>query len=207
MDVQDEITKRFETEVLDVCDRIFSEGVRQMRYAMENAGLVLTEELKRSLYSERTFVSGELEAQFRMGMRGYGRFKDMKKINYANFPAVDALVAFIEGVGVDKFIDNQTVTVHGKSVQLYVPGYFINTRRRVALTTERATTRLAYAIGRSMQHRNTIRRSKNPFYNVNKGTIYNEISQYLMQKLPADMMQALKEYYEKPFYEKDEWWG
>lgn len=78
---------------------------------------------------------------------------------------------------------------------------------RIALTTEPATTRLAYAIGRSMQNRNTIRRSKNSFYNVNKGTIHHEISQYLMQKLPADMMQALKEYYKKPFYEKDEWWG
>lgn len=207
MDVQDEITRRFESEVLEVCDRIFTEGVRQMRYSMETAGLVLTEELKRSLYSERTFVSGELEAQFRMGMRGYGRFKDMKKINYANFPDVDALVEFVEKVGVEKFINNDTVTIGGKSVQLYIPGYFINTRRRVALTTDRAATRLAYAIGRSMQNRNTIRRSKNPFYNVNKGSIYNEISRYLMEKLPADMMQALKEYYERPFYEKDEWWG
>jgi len=206
MAVQNEITQRFETEVLEVCDRIFSEGVRQMRYALENAGLVLTEELKRSLYSERTFVSGQLEAQFRMGMRGYGRFKDMKKISYANFPEVDALVAFIEGVGVEKFINNDTVTIGDKAVQLYVPGYFINTRRRVALTTERATTRLAYAMGRDRLIRNTIKRSKNPFYNVNKGTIYNDIAQYLMQKLPADMMEALKEYYERPFYEKGDWW-
>ncbi|TDB69116.1 hypothetical protein [Arundinibacter roseus] len=207
MDVQDEINKRFESEVVEVCDRIFTEGIRQMRYAMENAGLVLTEELKRSLYSERTFVSGQLEAQFRMGMRGYGRFKDMKKISYANFPNVDSLVEFIEQIGIEKFINNDTVTISGKAMTLFVPGYYINSRRRVAITTERATTRLAYALGRSMQDRNTLKRSKNPFYNINKGDIYNNISQYLMQKLPSDMMQALKEYYERPFYEKDQWWG
>ena len=207
MDVQDEITRRFESEVLEVCDRIFTEGIRQMRYSMENAGLILTEELKRSLYSERTHVSGALEAQFRMGMRGYGRFKDMKKITFANFPNVDNLVEFIESIGVEKFINNNSVTIGGKSVTLFVPGYYINTRRRVAITTERATTRLAYAIGRSMQDRNTIKRAKNPFYNINKGSIYNDIAEYLMKKLPADMMQALKEYYERPFYEKDEWWG
>ncbi|GHB64221.1 hypothetical protein [Persicitalea jodogahamensis] len=206
MDVTEEIAKRFEGEVVDACDRIFSEGVRQMRYDMEQAGVVLTEELKRSLYSERTFVTGQLEAQFRMGMRGYGRFKDMKKVIYSKFPDVDGLIDFIEGVGVEKFINNDTVTIGAKSVTLFVPGYFINSRRRVALTVERATTRLVYAFGRDRLIRNTIKRSKNPFYNVNKGNIYNDIAKYLMEKLPADMMEALKEYYEKPFFGKGDWW-
>jgi len=208
MEVQEEILKRFQSEVLEVCDRIFTEGVRQMRYSMENAGLVLTEELIRSLYSERAYVAGQLEAQFSMGMRGYGRFKDMKKINYANFPNVDALVEFIESIGVDKFISNQNVNIHGKDVQLWVPGYHINSRRlRSVITAERVATRLAYAMGRSIKDRNTIKRSKNPFYNINKAGIYNEIARYLMDKLPKDMLQALVEYYERPFYEKDEWWG
>ncbi|GHB63848.1 hypothetical protein [Persicitalea jodogahamensis] len=89
---------------------------------------------------------------------------------------------------------------------LFVPGYFINSRRRVALTVERATTRLVYAFGRDRLIRNTIKRSKNPFYNVNNGSVYNDIAKYLTEKLPADMMEALKEYYERPFYGKGAWW-
>ncbi|TDB64416.1 hypothetical protein [Arundinibacter roseus] len=174
---------------------------------MENAGLILTEELKRSIYSERTFVAGQLEVHFRMGMRGYGRFKDMRKLSFANFPKVDALVEFVEAVGVEKFINNESVTISGKDVTLFVPGYYINTKRRAVPTAERAKTRIAYAIGRSMQQMNTLKRSKNPFYNLNKADIYNDIAKYLMEKLPPEMMQALKDYYEKPFYEKDEWWG
>ena len=122
-------------------------------------------------------------------------------LNYIN-----SMVAFVAIEGVEKSINNGTVTIGAKSLTLFVPGYFINSRRRVALTHERATTRLVYAIGRDRMIRNTIKRSKNPFYNVNKGSIYNDIASYLMQKLPAYMMEALKDYYEKPFYGKGEWW-
>lgn len=202
-EVTPEIQRMFEEQVVVACDRIFTEGVRRMRQDMESANVVLTEELKNSLYSERTFVTDQLEASFRMGMRGYGRFKDMRQISYAKFPSVEMLKEFIEELGVDKFINNDTVSVNGKNVQLYVPGYYIGRKQKKQITAERATTRIAYGMGRALMEQNTIKRRGNSFYNVNKGEIYGEISKYLMTKLPPMMMQALKEYYEKPFYERE----
>lgn len=85
-----------------------------------------------------------------------------------------------------------------------VRAYRTLTARKKQLTAERATTRIAYGMGRALMEQNTIKRRGNSFYNVNKGEIYGEISKYLMTKLPPMMMQALKEYYEKSFYDRVE---
>lgn len=203
-EITPEIQRQFESQVVEACDRIFTEGIRRMIKDVEANDLVLSGDLRSSLYSERGYVTDQLEASFRMGMRGHGRFKDMRQISYAQFPNVDALKEFIEDIGVGKFINNETVSVNGKPVQLYVPGYFSDVKRRKELTADRAKTRIAFAMGRAMQNRNTIKRRGNSFYNVNKGEIYSEIGQYLMKKLPPTMMAAMKEYYEKPYYERGE---
>lgn len=201
-EVTPEIQRIFESQVLEACDRIFTEGIRRMRKDMETAGVELTDQLKNSLYSERSAVTDQLEASFRMGMRGYGRFKDMRQISYAKFPNAEMLKEFVEELGVDKFINNETVSVNGKEIQLYVPGYHIGRKQKKELTYDRALTRVAYGMGRALMEQNTIKRRGNSFYNVNKGEIYSEISIYLMSKLPPVMMQAMKEYYEKPFYDR-----
>ena len=203
MDAVAEISRIFEEQVADACDRIFTTGVAQMRKDMEKAGVVLTEDLKNSLYAERSFVSAELEAHFRMGMRGYGRFKDMRQLDIANFPNVDALVKFVEEIGIDKFINNETVQIGGKNVQLYVPGYFIDARRKVAITESRAKNRVVFGIGLARKSMATLRRKKKPFYNVNKADIYYDIIKYLQNKLPASALEALKAYYETPVYARE----
>lgn len=206
-ELESEMLKRFETMVVDTCDRIFTEAVRKMRSDIEFAGLQLTDALKNSLYAERAFVTDQLEAHFRMGMRGYGRFKDMRQISFARFPNVEALKEYIEDIGVGKFINNDSVTINGKSVQLYVPGYHIGRKKKKEITAERAYTRIAYGIGRSMIDKITIKRAKKGgFYNVNKGEVYSEIGEYLMTKLPQEFIKGLKEYYERPFFEKGGYW-
>lgn len=202
-EVTPEIQRQFEEQVVEACDRIFTGGVRQMRADIEKAGLVLTGDLKNSLYSERSYITDRMEVGFRMGMRGEGRFKDMRQISYAKFPSIEMLTEFIEELGVDSFINNETVSINGKNVQLYVPGYHIGRKVRKQITADRATTRIAYGMGRALMDQNTIKRRGNSFYNVNKGKIYADISKYLMEKLPPTMMQAMKEYYEKPFYDRE----
>lgn len=202
-EVSAEVHRIFEDQVIQACDRIFTEGVRRMRKDMEGANLVLTDQLKNSLYSERTYVTDQLEASFRQGMRGYGRFKDMRQVSYAHFPNVDSLKKYIEEIGVDKFISNENVSINGKNVQLYVPGYYIGRKQKKQITHERALTRIVYGMGRSVMDRNTIKRRGNSFYNVNKGEIYSEIATYLMKKLPPEMLQVLKAFYDKPFYERE----
>ncbi|MFN8347422.1 MAG: hypothetical protein U0X91_20635 [Spirosomataceae bacterium] len=202
--VSEELQRIFEDQVAEVCDRIFTEGVRKMRQAIEDAGLVLTEDLKRSLYAERTFVTGELEAQFRMGMRGYGRFKDMKNIQYAGFPNIDALKEFVEEIGVEKFIQGATVPdSKGKQQQLYVPGYFIDASRRSLPDATRAKNRVAFGIAISMRNQRNRKRNTSPFYNVNRGKIYTDIVKYLTTKLPEEFLRALKEFHEKSFMDRD----
>ncbi len=193
--------------VLVACDRIFDEGVRQMRTDLERAGLVLTEELKTSIYSERTKITDILEAQFRAGMRGYGRFKDMRTISYSELPNVEGLMDFIERKGVESFINNETVEINGKQVKLYVPGYYTDSVRRTTrskLTHERAKERIAWGMAIGRMNQNTIKRAKTGgFYNVNKGDIYYEIREYLSKKLPETWLKTMAEYYDKPYFDRE----
>ncbi|PWJ49071.1 hypothetical protein CLV98_1491, partial [Dyadobacter jejuensis] len=100
------------------------------------------------------------------------------------------------------FINNESIAINGKQTQLFVPGYFIN-RNKKEITAERALNRISYAMGRSRMDRNTITRRKKPFYNVNKGEIYQEISDYLSKKLPPTIQQTFKEFYERPVWERE----
>ncbi|MDQ6479793.1 hypothetical protein [Dyadobacter sp. LHD-138] len=203
-ELNNDILRQFESVVVEACEKIFEEGVRKMQADAEDAGLVLTGALKDSIMAERPFITDSLQASFRMGMRGEGRFKDMRQISFGGYPNVEALKEYIEEIGVRDFINNETVTINGKQVTLYVPGYHSNARRRSTITEERAKTRIAVGMSRAMSEAKTIRRAKNGgFYNVNKVEIYNEISSYLMTKLPPTMMQAMKEYYEKPIYDRN----
>lgn len=201
------LNQSFEEIVLVACDRIFDEGVRQMREDIEKAGLVLTEELKKSIYSERAKITDILEANFRAGMRGYGRFKDMKTISYSELPNVESLMEFVEKIGVESFINNDTVDINGKQVKLYVPGYYTDSVRRKTrskLTHERAKERIAWGMAIGRMNQNTITRAKTGgFYNVNKGEIYVEIRDYLSQKLPETWLKTMAEYYDKPFYDRE----
>jgi len=203
----DLLNQSFEEIVLIACDRIFDEGVRQMSTDLEKAGLVLTEELKNSIYSERTNMTDTLEAAFRAGMRGYGRFKDMKTISYSKVPNITDLMDFIESIGVEKFMNNDTVDINGKQVKLFVPGYYTDATRaktRKKLTNERAKERIAWRMGIHRMNQNTIKRAKEGgFYNVNKGDIYVEIRDYLSKKLPEAWLKTMAEYYDKPFYDRD----
>ena len=206
----DLLNQSFEEIVLTACDRIFDEGVRQMRTDLEQAGLVLTQELKNSIYSERTKITDTLEAQFRAGMRGYGRFKDMKSITYSKVPNITDMMEFIESIGVEKFMNNDTVDINCKQVKLFVPGYYTDVSRartRKALTHDRAKERIAWRMGIHRMNQNTIKRAKDGgFYNVNKGEIYVEIRDYLSKKLPETWLKTMAEYYDKPFYKKGGWW-
>ena len=203
-DLNNDILRQFESVVVEACEKIFEEGVRKMQADAEDAGLVLTGALKDSIKAERPFITDSLQASFRMGMRGEGRFKDMRQISFGGYPNVDALKEYIEEIGVRDFINNETVMINGKQITLYVPGYHSNSKRRSAISEDRAKTRIAVGMSRAMSEAKTIRRSKNGgFYNVNKAEIYNEISTYLITKLPPTMIAAMKEYYEKPFWEKD----
>lgn len=203
-EIPDNIQRQFESVVVEACERIFEEGVRKMERDAEAAGLVLTGDLKNSIRSEKAHITDTLQASFSMGMRGEGRFKDMKQISYGGYPNVEALKEYIEHVGVRDFINNETVEINGKQVTLYVPGYHSNTRRRSQISEERALTRIAVGMSRAMSEQKTIKRAKNGgFYNVNKAEIYEEIGKYLMQKLPQEYITSLKEYYEKPVYDRE----
>jgi hypothetical protein len=187
-----EIQQIFENEVVPWCDKAFTHATITMRKNLELAGVEMTKELRSSIFSERLNVTDQMEASFRLGMKGYGRFKDMRELKYDTFlphpegDLIQGLERFVEKTGISNF--------------KYVPGYFTDAKRRVVIPESRAKNRIAWGIAMSIIKKGRQKR-KSPFYNVNRGKIYSDIIEYLMQKLPEASLAKLVALYEKPVNE------
>jgi hypothetical protein len=187
--VAKEIQEIFEDEVVPWCDKAFTHAGITMKKNLELAGVEMTRELTSSIFSERTYVTDQLEVGLRLGMRGYGRFKDMRELKYDTFlphpegDLITGLERFVEKTGIRNFS--------------YVPGYYTDAKRRVAIPDSRAKNRIAWGIAMSIIKKGRQKR-KSPFYNVNRGKVYSDIIEHLMTKLPAASLKKLVELYNKP---------
>jgi hypothetical protein len=100
--------------------------------SIQKRGLVLTEELLKSLRSEVVAASAQHVASMGIAFEQYGRIRDMKGINRRQAPPVEEIEAYIKKVGLDKFN--------------YVPGYRYG---QFPLTPAVAINRIAWGIARA----------------------------------------------------------
>jgi len=156
------------TELMEI---IRSEALVAMKKHVKKANLKLTGELERSMYDmlkvDMTKVYGEVV----VGFQGYGRFKDMKYLNYdgqwrepnnnkkkyskggssdKNPAIVDMFVEYVKKIGLSKV--------------KYIPGYFTDKAKRMP-TTDRTIQRVAWAMASNRLRQGRVKRSKAGWYN------------------------------------------
>ena len=182
-----EIQRIFESEIVPFCEQAFRTAVKRMQADLVKAGVVLTEELKNSIEGQKLSVSGNLEAEFRMAMKGYGRYKDMRQLTYDDFKP-DPTGDFIKNI-------ETWVQARGISTFKYVPGYFTDAKRRVVIPESRARNRIAWGIAMSIVKKGTVRR-KARFWNTNRGKVYADVKRQIMNELPKKSLEQLVKYYE-----------
>ncbi|WP_229317163.1 hypothetical protein [Larkinella sp. C7] len=74
----------FERIAGDVVAGIVQEALQVMQRRVQDAGFVLMGDLLRSQHLQTAVLAKDLYAEFSIGFAGYGRFKDMRKLNAAH---------------------------------------------------------------------------------------------------------------------------
>lgn len=185
---EQEIQQIFESEIVPFCHEAFRTVARRMQNDLQKAGVILTTQLRDSIESEKLSVSSNLEAEFRLAMRGYGRYKDMRQLTYDDFtpkPGGD----FIEAI-------EDWVDAKGIRTFTYVPGYFTDAKRRVIIPDSRARNRIAWGIAMRIVKKGTVRR-KAKFWNSNRGKVYADIQRMIEERLPEETLNKLITYYNR----------
>lgn len=175
--------KEFEAVCEQVISRIVQEAAIVMQRRIQTAGFVLTGDLMNSIHTQTVVLAKELQAEFSIGFRGYGRYKDMKKLLWGRLPPVQAMEEFVERVGLENF--------------KYVPGYLLGARYRVLhIPDSRAINRIAWGIAKarvSMMKRSS---SQKAFYNPTRGKLIYQSARRLMETLPEPVLKSLKQRFE-----------
>ena len=136
--------------------------------AVQARGLVLTEDLLKSLQSETVAATVQHVASMGVAFEQYGRIKEMKATNRTKAPPIEEIEKFVRKVGITKFD--------------YVPGYGLN-RRPVGLG--RTINRIAWGIARAKLRDNQQARPKSwfakTFYGSINGLIDRVVTRYAAQ--------------------------
>ena len=126
---EDEFKRILDEEVSDYAAR----ALALLTQAIQEKGLVLTEELLRSLQTQVVQASANHVASMGVLFEQYGRIKDMKGLNRTKAPPIEEIEAYVKKVGLSKFD--------------YIPGY--TDRSKVLPTSSRAINRIAWGIARA----------------------------------------------------------
>ncbi len=114
-------------------------AARELKAKLAKRGMVMTGELQSSIAWSITAANIEGQAAATLGVRNYGRFKDMKRLTYTRPANFDAMLGFVQKKGLAAFS--------------YVPGY----RNGRIPSTSVAMNRIAWGIAwsrlRKYQHR------------------------------------------------------
>lgn len=176
--------EEFEKAATNVIEVLMAESVKVMQFKLQQDGFVLTAELLRSIQKQSIIEGRSLYAEFSIGFKGYGRFKDMRRLLYNNLPPIDVLEEYVREVGLDKF--------------KYVPGYLLGAKYRVLhIPDNRAINRIAWGIGVNRLKMGVKGKRRNTFYNTSRGHLIYETSNKMIAALGEPILRGMKEEIEK----------
>lgn len=162
----------------DIAQVIRDETTRAKGYfrgAVQKSGLVLTGDLLNKIDSSVQAEATSLEASISIEFNQYWRYKDMKQLTYQHLPNYDAMLAFVQKVGVEKFP--------------WVSGY----EGRATPTVPHAAERIARTL---MWHRKktpvVMHAAARRKYNKTKADFRNVIRRRIMNKLTPLTTQLLR---------------
>jgi len=118
-------------------------ALAELAAAIQQKGLVFTEDLLQSLRSEVVAASVRHVASMGLAFEEYGRIRDMKGINRKKAPPIAEIEAYVKKVGIDHFN--------------YVPGYGFRSR---PVGLGRTINRIAWGIARAKLRDNSEVRPK-----------------------------------------------
>jgi hypothetical protein len=147
-----------------ITNQISGQGIKALEEKLEDEGLVLTGDLKRSLFKEVRQNNGAWITEMAMQFEAYGRFKDMKEMTYSQQAPVDAMKKFVE-----KVMDGVGGRTQFKFISGRPNGSFPRDR-------EVAIRQLAWALARSKIYHPIVTRKGRGWYIRNyMKEIYGEI--------------------------------
>ena len=157
--------------------KMVAEGAVYFENAVRNSGLVLTGELLDSVRGIMADESNTMNATAVFEFNKYWRFKDMKQLNYSGYMNIDAIMAFVEKVGVNKFA--------------YVPGYL--DRSVTAVPVGMAKQRIAWGIIMHRRQVPTVKHdNKRRKYNTTKAAFMNVMRRKLMERIGKRSLDLVK---------------
>ncbi|GAB3937034.1 hypothetical protein [Larkinella terrae] len=156
-------------ELVDLAQDIVHDGVAMFQRAIEEKGLVLTEDLLRQFQAGVSRSALTLVAE--ISFNEYGRFKDMSQLRYNDkLPPPEALEQFVASVGLGQF---------GR-----VPGY----RGRTVSSINEAARRIAAAILFSRRKMPVVKKQYNgTWYNSTKMRLINS-ARYRLRVKTAEVV-------------------
>lgn len=158
-DFHDELHQAFTTEI----QPMVAKAQQQIMEGLVKRGFVLTTDLLESIHTEARSLQNGLITEIEIGLKGYGRLKDMKQLRYGNEVAnVDAIQKFVEKIGIQNFN--------------YIPGYYTDSKTRNfksarSFDATRAAKRIAWGIAISRMRKGVIKRKGKGFLNPIKGKL------------------------------------
>lgn len=100
-------------EIEQLTNKILNEWGRELHIkltaSLAKRNLDFTGDLKDSLQQDITEARGDVAAGLQLYFESYGRVQDIRSVTYRKYPPIDAMLAYVRKVGVEKF--------------KYVPGY------------------------------------------------------------------------------------
>ncbi len=164
------------TNILAAIDlnEILRDGLNLMESRLQGMNISLTGNLADSLRGEIRVEADRAYAEILIELNEYGRFKDMRILRMpAGKPApggeyIEAIRAYIEKVGIDKFA--------------FIPGY--ENSKKVP-TSNVALKHLTWGVGIGRWKKQTLARQGKGFYNVSVGSIMAKVKRNFGLKVSA----------------------
>jgi hypothetical protein len=127
------IDVQYAKQVEEICNRFMPNAVDMLQARLKERKLVLSESLLKSVQGKLATNLQTAGADIVISFEMSGRYKDMKKMSYQGaMPPVEAMLAYVQKVGVSKF--------------KYVPGY---QNAQSLPTADVAANRIAWGLAKS----------------------------------------------------------
>lgn len=153
-----------------ITNQISGQGLKALEEKLEEEGLVMTGELKKSLFREVRQNNAAWMTEMAMQFEAYGRFKDMKEIHYSKMPWKDGMES------IQNWAKN---IIDGKgSGAKKTPFSFVSGRKNGSfpIDKDKAARQIAWAIARSRLYQPIVMRKGKGWYIKNyMKEIYGEI--------------------------------
>ncbi len=153
-----------EEEMLELATEVTRDAIAYFEKAIEREGIILTSQLRNSFEYRIITQAGRLAASAEIMFSSYGRFKDMRTLNYVMLPPIDLMEEFVEKIGLNQFA--------------YIHGY----EGKAVPTVPNAANRLAWAIAIRLKRAKIVRRPNKGWYNQTKADFVNVMRKRLLEK-------------------------